>query len=92
MGLIVVRGVNEFGSAVAYRLYQAGYDVVLHDVSAPADCHRAMAFTDAVYDGSATLDGVTARRIDRIEAIGGELAARAAIPITTGGLAPSSIC
>jgi len=47
-----------------------------------------MAFTDAVYDGSAALDGVTARRIDRIEAIGGELAARAVIPITTADLSP----
>lgn len=88
MGLIVVRGVNEFGSAIACRLSQAGYDVVLHDVPAPADCHRGMAFTDAVYDGSAALDGVTARRIDRVDAIGGELAARAAIPITTAELAP----
>jgi xanthine dehydrogenase accessory factor len=87
MGLILVRGVNEFGSAIACRLYQAGYDVVLHDVPDPADCHRGMAFTDAVYDGSSTLDGVTACRIDRVASIRDELAARAAIPITTAELA-----
>jgi len=60
---VLVRGSGDVGSAVAHRLYRAGYRVVLHDVASPAAPRRGMAFTDAIFDGSAVLDGVAARRV-----------------------------
>lgn len=83
---IVVRGVNEFGSAIAHRLYVDGRAVVIHDVPRPADCHRSMAFTDAVFDGAASLDGVTAVHLTDLAALPGALATHRTIPVVTAPL------
>jgi xanthine dehydrogenase accessory factor len=61
---VLVRGVGDVGSAVAAVLFHAGYRVALHDEPAPATSRRGMAFADAVFDGAATLDGLTARRVE----------------------------
>lgn len=49
---VLVRGIGDVGSAVAHRLFQAGY-VMIHDVRQPSATRRGMAFTDAVFDGRA---------------------------------------
>jgi xanthine dehydrogenase accessory factor len=61
---ILVRGSNDIGSAVAHRLFSAGYPTVIHEIPQPAVTRRKMAFTDAIFDGSASLEGVQALRID----------------------------
>ncbi len=60
---VLVRGVGDVGSAVAVLLFRAGYAVALHDEPAPAALRRGMAFADAVFDGWAKLDGLTAVRV-----------------------------
>jgi xanthine dehydrogenase accessory factor len=60
----LVRGVGDVGSAVAHILRRAGYAVALHDGPAPTAHRRGMAFVDAVFDGHAVLEELTARRID----------------------------
>lgn len=81
--LILVRGSGDVGSAVSHRLFTAGYDVVIHDVELPAAPRRGMAFTDAIFDGVCSLDGITARRVDDEEELHAVLDARGAIAITT---------
>jgi len=44
---ILVRGSGDIGSAVAHRLFEAGYAVVIHDTTQPTTTRRKMAFTDA---------------------------------------------
>jgi hypothetical protein len=61
---VLVRGVGDVGSAVAAVLFHAGYRVALHDEPEPTTPRRGMAFTDAVFDGVAVLDGLTARRVE----------------------------
>src|SRR6266566_10166260 len=63
---VLVRGIGDIGSAVAHRLFEAGQRVVIHDVPAPAAARRGMAFTDAIFDGSAVLEGVTCRRVEQL--------------------------
>lgn len=60
----LVRGIGDVGSAVAHALFGAGYAVVIHDSPAPTAHRRHMAFIDAVFDGTASLEGVTATRVD----------------------------
>lgn len=60
---ILVRGVGDVGSAVAVILHRAGYAVALHDEPATPTPRRGMAFADAIFDGWATLDGLTAIRV-----------------------------
>ncbi|HSW40856.1 MAG TPA: xanthine dehydrogenase, partial [Acidobacteriota bacterium] len=66
--IVLVRGSGDVASAVAHILFTAGYTVVIHDSPQPAATRRKMAFTDAVFDGSAELEGVTAKLCEDIAA------------------------
>ena len=79
---ILIRGSNDTGSAVAHRLFSAGYAVAIHDISQPTTTRRKMAFSDAVFDGHAILDGVEARRIDELLLLHGILVEHEYIPVT----------
>lgn len=72
---VLVRGTGDVGSAAAVVLFRAGFHVGLHEEAAPTTPRRGMAFADAVFDGTATLDGVTARRVKSAEALRRVLAA-----------------
>lgn len=67
--LVVVRGSGDVGSSVAHALYMRGAKVILHDDPAPAHPRRGMAFSDALFQGSTTLDGVVARHAFDLEAV-----------------------
>ena len=84
---VLVRGVGDVGSAVASVLFRAGWGVALHDTPAPATTRRGMAFADAVFDGAATLDGLTARRVGTAAALRRSLRDRAALPVAVWPLA-----
>ena len=56
----IVLGCDEIGSAVAHALHHDGFAVVLIDGIDPPWPRRGMAFTDAWYQGTAELSGVTA--------------------------------
>lgn len=62
MTTILVRGSGDVGSAVAHALCVAGHSVVLHDDPRPPHPRRGMAFTDALFEGSARLESVLAKR------------------------------
>lgn len=82
---ILVRGSNDVASAVAHRLFREGYGAVLHDDSKPTVTRRKMAFADAIFDGEATLDGVTARRVDSVN-LRGELISPRFIPVVVSDI------
>ena len=65
--LVLVRGVGDIGSAVAHGLFREGYAVVMHDSAQPTTSRRGMAFTDAVFDGHAVLEGVRAVHADDVD-------------------------
>lgn len=84
--VVLVRGSGDVASAVAHRLFREGYGVVIHDVAAPTAHRRGMAFTDAIFDGSCTLEGIEARSVHvepGPDALIGLIADRRVIPITT---------
>src|SRR5687768_1126150 len=64
MPLILVRGVNDVGSAVAHRLFTAGHAVAICDGPRPTATRRKMAFVVAVFDWRAELEGVVARLVN----------------------------
>lgn len=79
---ILICGVGDVGSAVAVLLFRAGYSVALHDEPAPTTPRRGMAFTDAVFDAEAILEGIAARRVDRSDALRTALLERQFVPVT----------
>lgn len=80
--IILVRGIGDVGSAVAISLLRAGYCVAIHDGPTPAAPRRGMAFADAMFDGSAALDGVVAKRFDSFDAFVGAVGKRELLPVT----------
>jgi xanthine dehydrogenase accessory factor len=88
MIIVVVRGIGDIGSAVAHRLLQERYAVVLHDVPMPTTTRRGMAFADAVFDGHATLEGVHAVRAHDLARVKESLDSRNAIPVYVRDIGP----
>lgn len=58
---VLVLGGGDVGSAVAHALFGRGDQVLLCDRSRSAHARRGMAFTDALFEGVARLDGFAAR-------------------------------
>jgi xanthine dehydrogenase accessory factor len=58
--LAVVRGAGDLATAVGRRLHLCGFAVVHLEVPRPAAIRRAVAFASAIYDGTITVEGVTA--------------------------------
>ena len=80
--LVFIRGAGDLASGVAHRLHRAGYRLLMSDLDQPTAIRRTVAFSQAVYDGEMTLEGVTAQRsgLDNYEAV--QAAGR--IPVVTG--------
>jgi xanthine dehydrogenase accessory factor len=60
--LVLVKGAGDLASGVAWRLHRSGFAVVMTEIARPTAIRRAVAFAEAIYDGEATVEGVTARR------------------------------
>jgi len=86
--IVLVRGVGDVGSAVAHRLFNEGYAVVIHDDPRPTTSRRGMAFTDAVFDGQAVLDGLRALLADDVEAMRRLVIEREAVAVYVQPMAP----
>lgn len=61
---MLVRGGGDLGTGVAYRLYRAGFTVMVTDLAQPTCVRRAVSFAEAMYAGRVTVEGVTAARVD----------------------------
>jgi len=83
---ILVRGSGDVASAVGHILFKGGYKVALQDSPQPSATRRRMSFSDAIFNGNALLDGVSARLIHDISELKAWLEAHALIPITTQDL------
>ena len=77
----IIRGGNDIASAVAHRLFTAGYPVVILEAPQPLTVRRGMAYASAVYGGRLTLDGVTAECAPTLEHAQALLRSRSAIPV-----------
>ena len=61
--VVRVQGGGDLGSGVAHRLHRAGFGVLVAEIPQPLTVRRAVSFSEAVYAGSITVEGVTARRV-----------------------------
>ena len=61
--LIICRGAGDIATGIIHRLHRAGHRVIALETDYPAAIRRQVSFCEAVYDGSAAVEGVTARLI-----------------------------
>ena len=81
---ILVRGSNDVSSAVAHALFYAGYAIAIHEVPEPTVTRRKMAFTDTIFDGHASLNGLESRLIKQSFLLRGILVQHEIVPVTIG--------
>jgi xanthine dehydrogenase accessory factor len=63
--LVLLRGGGDLASGVALRLHRAGIKVVITELAQPLAVRRTVSFSEAVYEGRHSVEGVNARRIER---------------------------
>lgn len=57
--LIVVRGAGDIATGTIHKLHRCGYPVLVLETGFPSAIRRCVAFSEAVYDGRAEVEGVT---------------------------------
>ncbi|MCF6459686.1 selenium-dependent molybdenum cofactor biosynthesis protein YqeB [Clostridium sp. Cult3] len=58
MDIVVVRGGGDIASGIIYRLYKAGFKVVVLEIGKPLTIRRTVAFSEAVYEKEVNIEGV----------------------------------
>lgn len=56
---IVVRGGGDLATGVIHRLSKSGYSVIVLETDKPSAIRRLVAFSEAVENGSACVEGIT---------------------------------
>lgn len=62
----IVRGGGDLATGVIHRLWGAGFKVLVLECAKPAAIRRQVALCEAVYQGSAQVEGLTARLINSL--------------------------
>ena len=57
--LIIVRGGGDIATGTIMKLYQCGYSVLVLEIENPSAIRRNVAFSEAVYQGTQTVENVT---------------------------------
>ena len=65
--LVLIRGAGDLASGIALRLHRAGFSIVMTETAQPTTVRRTVAFSDAVPNGSQTVEGITALRAETRE-------------------------
>ena len=61
--LIIVRGGGDLATGTIYKLYQCGFPVLVLETKNPSAIRRNVAFSEAVYQGMQTVEGLSGGRL-----------------------------
>ena len=64
--LIIVRGGGDLATGSIYKLKKSGFPVLILETAAPSAIRRNVAFSEAVYQGTQTVEDVTCYLADSI--------------------------
>jgi len=65
--VVCVRGGGDLATGVSWRLHQCGFRVLITEIAEPLAVRRSVAFCEAVYEGTALVEGVESQLIGRPE-------------------------
>lgn len=65
--LVIVRGGGDMATAVVHKLWRAGFHVLVLEAEHPAAIRRQVALSEAVYEKTACVEGMTAACIESID-------------------------
>jgi len=56
--IILIKGAGDLATGIAHRLKVCGFDVIMTEIAMPTTVRRTVAFSQAVFDGIAEVEGV----------------------------------
>lgn len=59
--LVIIKGAGDLATGIACRLFQSGFELVMTETERPTTVRCSVAFSQAVYRGSAEVEGISAR-------------------------------
>lgn len=65
--LVIVRGGGDIATGTIYRLAKCGFRILVLDIAQPTVIRHTVSFAQALFDGTKTVEGVTARKIDSLD-------------------------
>ena len=64
---ILIRGAGDLATGIAARLYHSGHNILMTEREAPLTVRRTVAFSRAVYEGSAKVEDMEARLVHSLD-------------------------
>jgi xanthine dehydrogenase accessory factor len=65
--ITLIRGGGDLASGIAYRLHRSGFKVVVTELPKPLAVRRLACFSEAIYDGEITIEGIVGKRVKEID-------------------------
>lgn len=60
---VLIKGAGEMASGIAHRLRRCHFTVCMTEISKPRAVRRGVSFSEAVYEGEKTVEGITAKLV-----------------------------
>ena len=64
---VIVRGGGDIATGTIYKLYQCGFRVLVLETENPSAIRRNVAFSEAVYNGTQTVENLTCHLAETVE-------------------------
>jgi len=61
--IVIIKSGGDLGSAVAHRLQQSGFSVIITEKERPVSIRRRVSFSEAIYEQEVAVEGVVARKV-----------------------------
>jgi xanthine dehydrogenase accessory factor len=66
---VLIRGGGDLASGVVARVHRAGWKVLVTELVQPLSVRRTVSFSQAIYSGEVTIEGIVGQRVEQIEEI-----------------------
>ncbi|WP_094603709.1 hypothetical protein SPSIL_038070 [Sporomusa silvacetica DSM 10669] len=67
--LIVIKGAGDLATGIAHRLFRSGFQIIMTELAQPTVIRRTVSFAEAVFNGVAVVEGVTAVKTEINKAV-----------------------
>lgn len=67
--VVIVRGGGDLATGSIYKLYHCGFKIVILETAHPSAIRRYISFSEAVYEGSVSVEGVTCTHIHDVKSL-----------------------
>ena len=66
---VLIKGGGEMASGIAHRLVMCHFKVCMTEIAQPRAVRRGVSFSEAIYEGEKTVEGITAKHVSSYEEV-----------------------